>query len=82
MNDAPLPRRPVDLRETLLTFPSPAPSVLLRKTANFESEGREFESLRARHLTSARQSISGPASNGPRLKFPFSLGFSLGKFFR
>ena len=51
MNDAPLPDRRVDLRETLLTFPSPAPSVLLRKTADYESGGRRFESFRARHAS-------------------------------
>ena len=34
----------------------------------------------ARQLIIQNQSISGAARNGPRLKSPFSLGFSLGRF--
>jgi hypothetical protein len=47
-----------------------------------ESEGRTFESFPGApaNLGPKEQSISRLARNGPRLKFPFSLGFSLGKF--
>ncbi len=68
MNDAPLPGRPADLRETLLTFPSPAPSVLLRKTADYESGGRRFESFRARHLTSCQTINFRIGSQRPQTK--------------